>query len=165
MRSPSRIVPAVALVVAVLAVAVLVGACGTPQPSDPPALGTVRVTVHGANAGFFASEQRATLVTPDGRVVADWKLATVGEVPIQAPVGSYTLSTFTVFFSDFMQCIPDPARPGQETCLQPTLGPAERCEAPIEVRETVEVLATFSILADGRCRLELGGAPSPGASA
>jgi hypothetical protein len=115
MHSPSRIVPAVALVVAVLAAAVLVGACGTSQPSDPPALGTVRVTVHGANAGFFASEQRATLVTPDGRVVADWKLATVGEVPIQAPVGSYTLSTFTVFFSDFMQCIPDPARPGQET--------------------------------------------------
>ena len=165
MRSPSRIVPAVALVVAVLAVAVLVGACGTPEPSDPPALGKVRVTVEGANAGFFAAEQHATLVAPDGRVVADWKLSTVGGVPIHAPVGSYTLSTFTVFFSDFMQCIPDPARPGQETCLQPTLGPAERCEAPIEVRETVEVLATFSILADGRCRLELGGAPSPGTSA
>jgi hypothetical protein len=165
MRLPSRIVPDGAFVAAALAVAVLVGACGTPEPSGPPALGTVRVGVQGANAGFFASEQHATLVLPDGRVVADWKLTTGGEVPIQAPVGSYTLSTFTVFFSDFMQCNPDPARPGQETCLQPTLGPAERCEAPIEVRETVEVLATFSILADGRCRLELGGAPSPGASA
>ena len=162
MRPPAPIAPFV-VVLAVLAV--LLGACGTPAPSDPPTLGTVRVSVQGANAGFFASEQHATLVAPDGRVVADWKLSTDGALPIQAPVGSYTLSTFTVFFSDFMQCIPDPARPGQETCLQPTLGPAERCEAPIEVGEAAEVLATFSILADGRCRLELGGGPSPGASA
>lgn len=164
MRPPTRIVPAVSLL-AVLAVVVLAGACGAPQASDPSALGTVRVSVRGANAGFFASEQHATLVAPDGRVVAEWKLSTDNDLPIQAPVGSYTLSTFTVFFSDFMQCIPDPARPGQETCLQPTLGPAERCEASIEVRESAEVLATFSILADGRCRLELGGTPSPGASA
>ncbi len=160
MRPDRGIVPGLALIVAALA-----GACGTPAPSDPPTLGTVRVSIQGVNTGFFASEQHATLVAPDGRVVADWKLAAGGAIPIQAPVGSYTLSTFTVFFSDFLQCIPDPARPGRETCLQPTLGPAERCDAQIEVREAAEVVATFSILTDGRCKLELRGTPSPGASA
>jgi hypothetical protein len=144
-----------------LVAAVLAGACGTPVPSDPPTLGTILVGVQRvANGGFFASEQHATLVAPDGRVVADWKLSADRAIPVQAPAGSYTLSTFTVFFSDFMQCIPDRARPGQETCIQPTLGPAERCELPVEVRETVEVLARFSILADGHCRLELGASPS-----
>jgi hypothetical protein len=144
-----------------LAVAVFAGACGTPAPSEPPTLGTIRVAVQRVAGveGFFASEHHATLVAPDGRVIADWKLPTDGEIPVQAPVGSYTLSTFTVFLSDFLQCTPDPARPGEETCFQPTLGPVERCEARIDVRETTDVLATFSIMADGHCRLELGTAP------
>jgi hypothetical protein len=146
--------------VIVLLVTAIAGGCGAPAPSVPPTLGTVRVNVQRvASEGFFASEQHATLVAPGGLVAADWELSTDGAVPIQAPVGPYILSTFTVFLSDFLQCTPDPGRPGQETCFQPTLGPAERCEAPIEVRETAEVVATFSILADGHCQLELGGAP------
>ena len=161
MRPLPGIVPGLAPVVAAMVIAVLASACGTPAPSGPPTLGTIRVSVQrvaGAEE-FFASEHHATLVAADGRVVADWKLSTDREIPVQAPVGSYTLSTFTVFLSDFLQCSPDPAKPGQEACFQPTLGPAERCEAPIEVRETADVLATFSILADGHCRLELGAAP------
>jgi hypothetical protein len=54
--------------------------------------------------------------------------------------------------------VDDPTRPGAQTCLQPTLGPAQVCSAPIEVSDAAETLATFSILADGGCRLDLGAA-------
>ena len=161
-RLPALAIPA-ALLAGILA-GLVAGACGAPPaPSGSPVLGSVRVSVQRVAGGqeFFASEHHARLVDPAGRVVGEWKLSADGAAPAQAPIGSYTLSAFTVFLSDFLQCTPDPVRPGLQTCFQPTLGPAQVCSVPIELTATLSVEARFSILAGGRCGLELVPPPVP----
>jgi hypothetical protein len=102
---------------------------------------------------FFASQHRARVVAVEGTILADWEI-TDAAAPITVPAGTYRLQAFTVFLSDFIQCSADPA--GQQHCAQPTLGPSQVCEVPIEVVAGATVEAHFRSLPDGRCDLALG---------
>lgn len=147
-----------------LAVATIGVGCGPSVPSGPKPLGTIHVIAQrvAGQDRFFAAEHHARLTDANGTVFDDRRLTVDGPTDLSAPIGRYVLSAFTVFLSDFMQCSGDPARPGAETCFQPTLGPAEVCGVQVEVTAAVDVQAVFSILTDGRCRLDAvpGTAPS-----
>ena len=148
-------------------IASLIGGCGQAVPSIAPATATVRVVAQrvAGQDGFFATEHHARLTAVDGTIVVDWRLSIDAENEVRVAPGSYTLSAFTVFLSDFIDCVDDPAHPGTQTCVQPTLGPAHVCATPIAVGDAAEEIATFSILADGGCRLDLGGAAPAAPSA
>jgi hypothetical protein len=131
-------------------------------------MGTVRVAVQGVadGNGLFNSENRARIVDANGTVAADWKLSVDTAFPVRVPTGVYTLSGFTVFFGDTMQCVDDAVRPGLQSCFQPTLqpGPGQICGIPIEVTETTLIDALFTNVGRGGCRLEALPAPVPVAS-
>jgi hypothetical protein len=132
-------------------------------------MGTVRVAVQGDpavgnNPMLFSSENHARIVTANGTVAADWKLSVDSAIPVRVPEGEYTLSAFTVFFADVLDCVDDPARPGQQRCFQPTLQPGQICGIPIEVSASRGLDAVFTVLADGRCRLDAAPPPVPDAT-
>ncbi len=149
----------------IVVVAVHLAACRAAPPVGSPAMGSVRVAVQGVADGnnLFSSENRARLVDANGTVAAEWKLSSDGPVPVRVPIGTYTLSAYTVFFSDFMQCVDDAVRPGLQSCVQPTLEPGagQICGIPVVVTASLSVEARFDVLATGGCHLEALPPPVP----
>jgi hypothetical protein len=138
-----------------LLVAFLVAGCGGTPPPGSPEMGTIRVTMQGVadRNGLLSSENRGRVVDADGVVAAEWKLSVDSAAPVRVPVGTYTLSAYTVFFSDSIQCVDDAFRPSLQSCFQVEL-PGQVCGVPIELTASGGVDAVFTILTNGRCRLE-----------
>lgn len=139
--------------------ALVLGACGAlarPTPTGPEASGAVRISVQRAAGAseLFNAERRARIVTDDGTVAYDGALKDDAITTAIVPAGTYTLSTFTVFFGDFAVCASDPPGSAAPTCFAPTLRPSQVCGIVIGVTGTRPVAALFTILADGGCRLE-----------
>ena len=139
-----------------VAAAVLVGCRGGPSPATQSPVGSgfvsISLEVVGRGTQFFNSQHRARVVDASNSVIAEWEI-TAAAAPAVIPAGSWRLETFTVFFSDFLQCSPDPAVPGKERCTAPTLGPAQVCAIPINVDDGATVEATFRSLEEGACDL------------
>ena len=140
--------------IAVIALATVGCGAATPEPSASTATGFVVVTADSVepHATLFNSEDRARVVASDGSILADWAIASrPGPVPV--PATTLRLETFTLFFSDWIQCSPDPAAPGTEHCAAPTLGPAQICTLEIEVRAGETVETAFRADGSGGCAL------------
>ncbi len=152
---------ACALAVLVLALA----GCGTaPPPSRVPGTGgyvTVALaTAPGSNGSFLAPIHRARLVRADGSVAAEWEVTAAAPPSTELDPGAYRLDVFTVFVGDVIECVTDPAAPGGSRCSQPTLGPAQVCSLDVVLVAGQSTRATYHVLRDGLCGLELGEAPA-----
>jgi hypothetical protein len=158
--------------VGVLGIGAAIGGCSTGvSPSIPAETGTVRVTAIRAadDNTLFGALPRARLWTTNGPAPVEWALSLEEPRAIEAPIGSYTLSTFSWYLTDTIRCDPAPNGGPGETCFQPTMGPSLTCDLPVTVTQARVVEATFHLLAEGRCRLDAGapaGSPEsiPGAS-
>ena len=153
-----------------LLLAAIVAGCATPVPaaSGSSAVGSIRISVaRAAGATEFHRSERHARILSGGAVAFDGGLDADGVTTAEVPVGRSNVSAFTVFFGDFLVC------PGGETastpaCIQPTLQPARTCDLEVDVTEAQPVELTFTVLADGGCRLEVGAAapdPVPGGPA
>ncbi len=144
-------------VVAVL-IAALAAACGsTAPPTAAGPDGSVVVEIAPPEPDmpsvFFEPIHRAQLIAIDGSIAAAWQV-TSSAAPVRVQPGTYGLQVFTVFLSDTLVCISDPAAPGGNRCEQPTMGPGQVCTIDVVVVAERETRATFHALADGACGLE-----------
>ncbi len=159
--------PKLALVA--LALVVLAGCAQVPAvPSGFVATAALHITVE-REAGareLYNAERRARIVASDGTVAFDGRLSPDTATAITVPAGSYNVSTFTVFFGDFLQCPSDPGDGSPPVCVQPTLRPNQICDLLVNLPASGLVELRFTVASDGGCRLEdLGRSPSASASA
>ena len=135
---------------------VLLIACGAAaSPSGSPA-GFVSVTVVNEvepGGSLLTPIHRAQLLADDGSVVGAWE-ATEAAAPVAVPPGTWRLEVFTVFLSDHMDCVQDPAASDGERCFQPTLGPGQVCSLAVDVIAGQVTSANFHVLPEGACRLD-----------
>ena len=131
----------------------------TATPSGPPGRLLVTIVQGPGENPLFEPVRRARAVSVDGAIDVGWRLRE-GGAPVEVPSGTYRVETFTVFLSDFIQCVDTvgPAGP-TSTCLQPTLGPSQVCALDVEVAPSGEVHLLYRELGQGRCELTRGEAP------
>ena len=143
----------------------MLAGCGTaPAPSRVPGTGghvTIAVaTAPDGNGSFLAPIHRARLVDPGGSVVAEWEVTEAAAPSGELDPGVYRLDVFTLFLSDYIECVTDPAAPGGSRCTQATLGPAQVCSLDVVLVAGQATRATYHVFRDGLCGLEPGDAPT-----
>ena len=148
----------------VLLAAVLAGCATAPPPgAGEAAPGAITIRVARTDHLFVGSHQEVRVVAPDGTIVAGTAVPVDGPTTLTVPGGDWTLEAFTVFVSDFGQCVPDPTASGGTRCFLPTLEPTSFCRLPVTVPARGSIAATLTILENG-CQLEIAAASGPPAS-
>jgi hypothetical protein len=145
-----RALPSVAL--AVLVAVAIVG-CGSAVPR-PSGAGQVAVSAVRGDHLFVGSHQEVRLVGSDGAIVTGAAVPPDAPAILAGPAGEWTLEAFTVFVSDFGECVADPAASSGTRCFLPTLEPTTFCRLPITIVEERTLDVTLTTLQDG-CRLEV----------
>jgi ABC-type amino acid transport substrate-binding protein len=155
----------VALVASAWLLALLAAACASEPGSTPFApgpIGIVRVGVDRAAAGqiIFSSTDQARLIALNGDLIAEWVLSDGVPTDEYVLAGTYVLEAHAVFSSDAMDCEIDPVTDNPTNCVLPTLAPGQTCHLRVTVTSDRVAEATYTVLAQGRCRLAPGLSPN-----